>query len=81
MVLRAGLRASLLLVCSLAVWSCAAVRPLRVENVSTRVYRDVWVANQYFGDIAAGETSDYRDVKLRLSYAAMKMTVETAKLP
>ncbi len=56
------------------------MREIRIENVSTRTYSGVRVSNQHFGDIAAGETTDYRDVKLKFRYAEMEMTIDGRKV-
>lgn len=69
-------RALFLAVCCLALCGCATVKAIRIQNVSTRDYSNVRIADQHFGEAAAGETSDYRNVTLRSRYAAMETTID-----
>ncbi len=61
--------------CLVALCGCATTAEIRVKNISTYDFTDLSIAGQPYGDLAASETSDSRSVKLRFSYAAMKLWV------
>lgn len=52
---------------------CTTVREIRIENISTHNYTRVSVGDQFYGDIAPGETTEYKYVKLRFGYLALKL--------
>ena len=60
----------------LATLSGCATAEIRVQNVSTVDHTDVSIAGQPYGDIAPGETSDYRSVRLKFRYAVLKMRAD-----
>ena len=49
---------------------------VRIHNASTHDFTDVSVADQPFGDIPAGETSDYMTVGVRFGYAALELKAD-----
>lgn len=51
-------------------------KSIRIKNLTDKDFNNVSIVKQNFGDIPAGETSEYKDVKTILSYAAMKLTIE-----
>ena len=53
---------------------------VRINNVSQFDFTDVSVADQPYGDIAAGGRSDYMKVKTRLGYAVIKLTADGRKV-
>lgn len=55
---------------------CAPVRQIRVANVSQHDFTGVHVNGERYGDVAPGETTDYRDVRLKVRYTAMKLHVD-----
>ena len=55
---------------------CGSMTQIRVENISTRDFTNVSIAGQAYGDIAPGEMSDYKGVKLKFRYAALKLHVD-----
>ena len=61
---------SLLVVCG-----CATAE-IRVENVSSHDFTDLSIAGEPYGDVPAGATTDYRKVKRKLGYVAMKLWVD-----
>ena len=69
--------AAALAVCWLiALGGCASAVEVRIQNASQLDFRDVTFAGEPYGDIEVGETTDYREVKLKFRYAVMKMTVD-----
>ncbi|MBT3502765.1 MAG: hypothetical protein HOB40_01880 [Candidatus Marinimicrobia bacterium] len=54
----------------------SSAKSIRIYNISDRDFKNVSIMKQSYGDIHAGETSDYKKVKTVLSYAAMKMTID-----
>ena len=65
-------------VCALGlvvVAGCASTAQIRVENVSEHDFTDLSIAGVAYGDVAAGATTGYRTVKLKLGYAAMRLWV------
>lgn len=66
--------------CLLALCGCATVIEIRIQNNSTLDYSDVSVAGQPYGDLAAGETSEYRSVKLWFRYAVIRLTADGHKV-
>ena len=75
-VIECTVKASVLSACCAALCGCTTVKEIRIQNASSRDFSDVRVADQRFGEVAAGETSDYRNVKLKSGYAAMEMSVD-----
>lgn len=59
-----------------ALSGCASTVAIRVENVSSYDFTEVRVGGQRYGDIEAGETSDYESVRLKLRYTALELWVE-----
>lgn len=49
---------------------------VRINNISQFDFTDVSVADQSFGDIDAGGSSDYVTVSTRLGYAVIKLTAD-----
>ena len=58
----------------IASMGCASVAEIRIENVSDLDFAEVSIAGEPFGDVAVGETTEYRPVPLRLSYALVRLT-------
>jgi len=71
-----GLMTVLTVACLLVLSGCGSARQIRVENVSTRNFTNVSIAGQSYGDIAPGEMSEYKNVKLAFRYAALKLHVD-----
>lgn len=59
----------------MALCGCATTE-IRVENVSRHDFTDLSIAGEPYGDVPAGATSDYRAVKRKLGYIAMKLLVD-----
>ena len=59
---------------ALVLGGCRGPAEIRVENRSAYDFRQVVIAGQPFGDLAAGTTSSYRSVALKLRYAAIELT-------
>ena len=78
--IKCATRASVVVACCVALCGCTPVKEIRIRNISSRDFSNVRIANQRFGEIPAGETSDYRRVTLRSSYAAMEMTVDGQRI-
>ncbi len=57
------------------------MKQIRVENISTRNFTNVRVAGQDYGDIAPGEMTDYKNVRLKFRYAALKLHVDETTSP
>ena len=53
---------------------------VRINNISQFDFTDVSVADEPFGDIAAGSRSDYVKVRTRLGYAIVKLTADGRKV-
>lgn len=51
-------------------------KSIRIKNLTDKDFTNVSIMKQNFGDIPSGETSEYKDVKTILSYAAMKLTID-----
>ena len=51
-----------------------------INNISQFDFTDVSVADQSFGDIAAGASSDYVTVGTRFGYAVVKLTADGRKV-
>ena len=49
---------------------------IRIRNASTLDFTDVSVAGQPYGDIAVGETTAYKKVRLSFRYAALELTAD-----
>lgn len=64
------------LICSGLLVSLSYAKSIRIHNVTDRDFKNVSIMKKDFGNIPAGETSEYKDVKTVLSYAAMKMTID-----
>ena len=60
--------------CLIALCGCASAIEIRVQNASALDFADVSIAGQAYGDVAAGETSDYRRVRSRFRYALVRLT-------
>lgn len=53
---------------------------IRIKNISSFNFTHVTVAGEPVGDIPAGATSEYVDVKLPFTYAAIEMTVDSVPI-
>ena len=53
---------------------------VRINNISQYDFTDVSVADQSFGDIAAGGSSDFVIVTTRYGYAVVKLTADGRKV-
>ena len=53
---------------------------VRINNISQYDFTDVSVADQSFGDIDAGGSSDYVIVTTRFGYAVVKLTADGRKV-
>lgn len=53
---------------------------VRINNISQFDFTDVSVADQSFGDIAAGGSSDFVIVTTRFGYAVVKLTADGRKV-
>ncbi len=62
--------------CLVVVCGCAPLKQIRVQNVSTQNFTHVSIAAQDYGAIAPGEMTDYKNVKLKFRYAALKLHVD-----
>ena len=53
---------------------------IRIHNASTLDFTDVSIAGRDYGDIAAGETSAYKKVRLSFRYAALELKADGHKV-
>lgn len=53
---------------------------VRINNISQYDFTEVSVADQSFGDIAAGGSSEYVHITTRFGYAVVRMTVDGRKV-
>lgn len=61
--------------CSVALYGCSTAE-IRIQNVSPVDFKDVSIAGQRYGDIAASETSDYKPVRLKFRYTVVYLTAD-----
>ena len=59
--------------CLVCLAGCATPREVRLHNASTVDFTDVSFAGSPFGDLAAGATSGYRTIGLRLGYGVLRL--------
>jgi len=82
--LRAGAATALLLWFLGSLSACgpggSAEIEVRINNISQYDFTDVSVADQDFGDIAAGGSSDFVIVTTRFGYAVVKLTADGRKV-
>lgn len=71
-----ALSAVLVLGCLIALCGCATTTEIRIQNVSTYGFTGVRIAGQPYGEIAPGATTDYRSVKRKCGYLAMRLTAD-----
>ena len=78
--LRVSCVAVLALGCLAALSACGTESEVEIEvrihNTSKLDFTDVSVAGQPYGDIEAGETSEYKKVKLSFRYAALELKAD-----
>lgn len=62
-------------VCVALLPACTTTKEIRVHNISELDFTDVVFGGEPWGDIAAGEITDYRTVKTRSGYVVMYLKV------